>query len=76
MVDEKDPVSGGGFGSGMRIGMEMVVATMVGIGLGWWGDRFFGTKPWLMLVGVLLGVAAGLLNVYRFIQQYQKDTER
>jgi ATP synthase protein I len=46
---------------------------MIGTGLGWAGDHFLGTTPWLMLVGVVIGMAAGLLNVYRYFQQLQKE---
>ena len=55
----------------MRIGVELVVATMLGAGLGWWGDRSFGTAPWLMLVGIVIGVAAGLRNIHRVIEELQ-----
>lgn len=73
MAKEQLPLSATGLGMAMRIGLEMVVATMIGVGLGWLGDRYLGTKPWLMLVGVIVGLAAGLLNVYRYMQQLQKD---
>ena len=41
----------------------VVVAT----GLGWAIDRWFGTRPWGMIVLFFLGVAAGMLNVYRAV---------
>ncbi|MEW6324700.1 MAG: AtpZ/AtpI family protein [Nitrospirota bacterium] len=69
MANGRSPIPPGGLGAGMRIGLELVTATMIGTGLGWLGDRYFGTEPWLMLAGVLIGVAAGLLNVYRFLKQ-------
>ena len=34
-------------------------------GLGWLLDRWLGTAPWLMVVGLLLGAAAGF---YEFIR--------
>jgi ATP synthase protein I len=69
MTNEPSPLSSSGLGLGMRVGLELVVATMIGTGLGWLGDRYFGTNPWLMLIGILVGSAAGLLNVYRLMQQ-------
>jgi ATP synthase protein I len=56
-----------GLGLGFRIGIELVVAIAVATGLGWAIDRWFGTRPWGMIVLFFLGVAAGMLNVYRAV---------
>ena len=48
-----------------RIGLEIVVAVAVGTGLGWVIDRWLGISPWGMIVFLLLGFAAGVLNVMR-----------
>jgi ATP synthase protein I len=56
-----------GLGLGVRIGIELVVAIVVATGLGWAIDRWFGTRPWGMIVLFFLGVAAGMLNVYRAV---------
>jgi ATP synthase protein I len=56
-----------GLGLGFRIGIELVVAIVVATGLGWLIDRWFGTRPWGMIVLFFLGVAAGMLNVYRAV---------
>jgi ATP synthase protein I len=52
-------------GLGFRIGLELVVAVVFGLGVGWAFDKYLGTKPWGLIVFVLLGIAAGMLNVYR-----------
>ena len=58
-----------GFRQGMqiafRLGTELTVATIIGGLLGYALDSFFGTKPWGLVVGVVLGSAAGCLAVYR-----------
>ena len=54
-------------GVGFRIGIEFVVAIIVATGLGWAFDRVLGTRPFGMIVLFFLGVAAGMLNVYRAI---------
>jgi ATP synthase protein I len=56
-----------GMGVGLRIGIELVAAIVVSTGLGWAIDRWFGTRPWGMIVLFFLGVAAGMLNVYRAV---------
>jgi ATP synthase protein I len=35
--------------------------------LGYGLDRWLGTGPWLLVVGVVLGAAAGFLAVYRLV---------
>lgn len=54
-------------GLGFRIGIEFVVAIGVATGLGWALDRVLGTRPFAMIALFFLGVAAGMLSVYRAI---------
>ena len=56
-----------GLGLGFRIGIELVVAVVVATGIGWAIDRWLGTRPWGMIVLFFMGVAAGMLNVYRAV---------
>jgi len=51
----------------MRVGVEMTVATLIGAVMGFALDKYLDTRPWLLLVGVLLGGAAGCLTVYRTV---------
>lgn len=64
MAQENDPFRQG-LSIAVRIGMELVVTTLVGAFLGYMIDRWLGTKPWFMIAGVLFGAAAGFRNVYR-----------
>ena len=50
----------------------MAVATFIGWGIGYWLDMQFGTEPWLMLVFLLLGVAAGFKGVFRAAKEAQE----
>lgn len=54
------------------VGIEMGVAVLLGYGAGWWLDRKFDTKPYLMLVMLLLGIAAGFLAIYRVAREMKK----
>ena len=73
--DSAEPAAGGGnmagsqqaLGVGFRIGIEFVVAIGVATGLGWAIDRVLGTRPFAIIVLFFLGVAAGMLSVYRAI---------
>ena len=52
---------------GMRVSVELVAAMVVGVGIGWALDRWLGTRPWMLIVFVFLGGAAGIANVWRMM---------
>jgi F0F1-type ATP synthase assembly protein I len=54
------------------IGLSFVFALVIGFGAGYWLDGALGTKPWLSFVGFFVGLAAGVLNVYRVMQLANK----
>ncbi|MBC8445050.1 MAG: AtpZ/AtpI family protein [Rhodospirillaceae bacterium] len=56
---------GNALGVAFRVSVELVSALAVGFGIGWLLDQWLDTRPWLMLVFLLLGGAAGMLNIYR-----------
>lgn len=49
----------------LRLGVEIVAALIVGVGIGLLLDRWLGTAPWMLLLFFVLGSAAGMMNVYR-----------
>ncbi len=53
------------WGIGLRVGIELVSALVVAVAIGYGLDYWFGTRPILTAVFVLLGGAAGILNVWR-----------
>jgi len=65
-----------GLGIAFRLGTEMMVATLLGAGMGYGVDYFFGTKPWGIVAGVVFGGAAGMLNVYRAAQAMTEEIEK
>jgi ATP synthase protein I len=50
---------------GFRLSSELVAGVLVGAAIGWALDRWLGISPWGMIVFLLLGFAAGVLNVMR-----------
>ena len=52
-------------GLAFRIGTELVVAVFVGGAIGYSLDHWLNTKPWFLIVFLLLGNASGLWNVFR-----------
>ncbi len=58
--------SGGtGYAAAMRLASEFVAGVLVGAALGWGLDEVAGTSPWGLIGLLLLGFAAGVLNVLR-----------
>ena len=53
------------WGIGLRVGIELVSALVVAVAIGWGLGYLFGGKPIFIAVFVLLGGAAGILNVWR-----------
>lgn len=56
-----------------QVGLTLVVATVIGLGAGYYLDRWLGTQPWLTLVGLAFGIAAGFVNLFRAVKQLEKD---
>jgi ATP synthase protein I len=50
------------------IGLSFVMAIVIGFGGGYFLDHWLGTKPWFMFLGFFVGLAAGIINVYRVMQ--------
>jgi ATP synthase protein I len=60
-------------GVAFRLATELVAGVFVGGFIGWALDRWLGTAPILLIVFLLLGIAAGLLNSVRAAQKMQRD---
>jgi len=56
--------------------MSFVFALVIGFGVGYWVDGQLGTSPWLAFLGFFLGLAAGVLNVYRVMQIASRPVDR
>jgi ATP synthase protein I len=54
-----------GFARGFRLSSELVAGVAVGALIGWLLDRWLGISPWGLIVFLLLGFVAGILNVMR-----------
>jgi ATP synthase protein I len=54
-----------GIGQAMRLSTEFIAAILVGGGAGWAFDKWLGTAPWGMIVLLMLGFGAGVMNVVR-----------
>jgi ATP synthase protein I len=76
--------AGNGPGSGMshrqlgvayRVLVDMIAGLLVGGFLGYWLDRWLGSQPYSLIVGLLVGFAAGVNNAWRAIRVYTAQAE-
>ena len=67
-LEGKDDAKAGsvaGYGQALKLSSEFIAGVVVGAGIGWIIDRLAGTSPWGLIVFLLLGFGAGVLNVMR-----------
>jgi ATP synthase protein I len=57
------------------IGFALVVATVIGLVVGYWLDRWLGTAPWLILIGLGFGIAAGFVNLFRSVKRAERELD-
>jgi ATP synthase protein I len=66
------PPSQSAAGLALRFGGEFGAAIIVGALLGFGADYFLHTSPWGLVIGFGLGFAAGVVNVVRTAQAYNR----
>ncbi len=52
---------------GLRVGTEIVASTMIGLGLGFFIDRWLDTRPLFLIIFAIFGIAAGFINLYQLM---------
>jgi len=75
-LDDNDDKS-----QGLRAGAELITSIAAGAIIGYWLDDWLGTKPFLLIVMLILGIITGFVNVWRTTQNmgYQvgyKDVQK
>lgn len=57
------------------IGLNLVSATLVGMVIGYFMDKWLGTKPWLFLVWLVMGIIAGFRMVIQDMNRIARRDE-
>ena len=73
-VDEQKEVgsNAASLGKALKISTELVASVVVGSTIGFLLDSWFGTKPLLIICFFFMGVAAGILSVFRSAKKMHK----
>jgi ATP synthase protein I len=46
------------------LGISMVAATLIGLAMGYYLDKWLETSPWFTLIFLVFGIIAGFRNIY------------
>ncbi|UQZ91118.1 ATPase F0F1 [Deltaproteobacteria bacterium Smac51] len=58
------------------VGISFAVSIVLGLALGWWLDKKLGTAPWLLLLCLMLGIAAGFKNLFTVSARLEKASQK
>ena len=75
MADGEESSAWKGLAELSAIGMTLVVATVVGLAGGYFLDRWLGTSPFLTIGGLLLGIVAGFVNLFRSVKAAERNLD-
>ena len=59
-----------------RVLVDIIAGLLVGGFLGYWLDRWWGSRPVMLVAMTILGFAGGMNNAWRAIKSYARDAER
>jgi len=55
------------------IGLTLPSSIAIGLFLGYYLDKWFGTKPWLLIIFLLFGIASGIISLIRGVNKYKEN---
>ncbi len=58
------------------LGLEMGLCVAIGIGIGYFLDRFFHTSPYLTIIFMIFGIIAAMKTIYQLLKKIEKENER
>lgn len=54
------------------VGISLVISTFIGLAIGYFLDKFFGTSPWLLIIFLMLGIVSGFRDLIRIARKGDK----
>ncbi len=58
-----------------QVAFIMLTPILLGIYAGNFLDEKLGTSPWILFVGIILGVSSAFLSLYKFVMKVSKDNQ-
>ena len=57
------------------MGIQLALAVVILFFVGRWLDNRWGTSPWLMLVGIFIGIVGGLIRFVRTAMEVGREED-
>jgi ATP synthase protein I len=73
--DSRAGADASGMSRGFRYSADFIAGVLVGCGLGWLIDHLFGTRPWGLMIFIVLGFAAGTFNLLRLAERERRQRD-
>ncbi len=58
------------------LGRELAIAVVIGLAVGYYLDKWLGTGPWMTVIWIGIGFAAGIRSLYRAALRSGKELEK
>jgi ATP synthase protein I len=58
------------------LGIEMGLCVAIGIGMGYYLDKYFKTSPYLTIIFMIFGIIASMKVIYTLMKKLEKENER
>ena len=58
------------------LGIEMGLCVAIGIGMGYYLDKYFETSPYLTIIFMIFGIIASMKIIYPLMKKLEKENER
>jgi F0F1-type ATP synthase assembly protein I len=58
-----------------QVAFLMLTPIIGGVYIGQWLDQKWDTSPWFLFLGIVLGVGAGFMSLYKFVMKVTKDSD-
>ena len=58
------------------LGLELAISVILGLAIGYYLDKWLGTGPWMTVIWLGFGFAAGVRSLYRAALRSEKDLEK
>ncbi len=59
----------------LTLGAQLAITVVVFFFIGKYSDEYFGTKPWLMILLIMVGVVGGMIKFFRTVIELSKKEE-
>jgi ATP synthase protein I len=76
MARDAPPMKYGNMFDLSSIALSIPSSIVVGMFFGYWLDKWLKTKPWMIIIFTLLGVASGLTTFIRLVMKYNREDEK